>query len=90
MGKLVKFNPPPGVWKNGSSYEAQGRWHDSNLVRWKDGRDPKPSLFCIDSQSVEGDEGLDQKGTDGNKKVKGRKRHIITGVLGLSYSSKCQ
>ena len=38
MGKLVKFNPPPGVWKNGSSYEAQGRWHDSNLVRWKDGR----------------------------------------------------
>ncbi len=38
MGKLVKFTPPPGVWKNGTAYEAQGRWHDCNLVRWKDGK----------------------------------------------------
>ena len=38
MGKLVKFTPPPGVWKNGTAYEAQGRWHDCNLVRWKDNK----------------------------------------------------
>jgi hypothetical protein len=38
MGKLVKFTPPPGVWKNGTAYEARGRWHDCNLVRWKDGK----------------------------------------------------
>ena len=38
MGKLVKFTPPPGVWKNGTAYEAKGRWHDCNLVRWKDGK----------------------------------------------------
>ena len=38
MGKLVKFTPPPGVWKNGTAYEARGRWHDCNLVRWRDGR----------------------------------------------------
>ena len=38
MGKLIKFTPPPGVWKNGTAYEAKGRWHDCNLVRWKDGK----------------------------------------------------
>ena len=54
-------------------------------IRLKDNRDPKPSLFCIDSQSIEGDVNLDQKGTDGNKKIKGRKRHIVTDVLGLIF-----
>ena len=38
MGKLVPFQPPPGVYKNGTPYEAKGRWSDCNLVRWKDGR----------------------------------------------------
>ena len=41
--------------------------------------------MCIDSQSVDGDVNLDQKGIDGNKKVKGRKRHIVTDVLGLIF-----
>ena len=38
MGKLVPFQPPPGVFKNGTAYQAKGRWSDCNLVRWKDGR----------------------------------------------------
>ena len=38
MGKLIPFQPPPGVWKNGTPYQAKGRWTDCNLVRWKDGR----------------------------------------------------
>ena len=38
MAKLVPFQPPPGVWANGTAYEAKGRWNDSNLVRWKNGR----------------------------------------------------
>ena len=38
MGKLVPFQPPPGVYKNGTPYQAKGRWSDCNLVRWKDGR----------------------------------------------------
>ena len=37
MGKLVPFQPPPGVFKNGTPYQAKGRWSDCNLVRWKDG-----------------------------------------------------
>ena len=54
-------------------------------IRLKDDRDPKPSLFCIDSQSVEGYVNLDQKGTDVNKKVKGRKRPVVPDVLGLIF-----
>jgi putative transposase len=59
--------------------------HLNNKIRLSHGRDTNPSLFCIDSQSVHGDVNLDQKGTDGHKKVKGRKRHIVTDVLGLIF-----
>jgi transposase len=53
------------------------------LTRTKAGRNPTPSLVCIDSQSVKGDVNCVDKGIDGNKKVVGRKRHIVTDVLGL-------
>ena len=52
-------------------------------VRILEGRDENPSLLCIDSQSVKGDINLAEKGIDGFKKVKGRKRHIAVDVLGL-------
>jgi hypothetical protein len=32
---LVKLEFPPGVYSHGTEYEATGRWHDSNLVRWQ-------------------------------------------------------
>ena len=28
---------PPGVWRNGTQYQAAGRWYDTNLVRWVNG-----------------------------------------------------
>jgi hypothetical protein len=34
---LIPIKLPPGVFANGTAYEAQGRWRDANLVRWKDG-----------------------------------------------------
>ena len=52
-------------------------------VREKEGRKKTPSLVCIDSKSVKGDINLEAKGIDGNKKVKGRKRHIVVDVVGL-------
>ena len=67
-----------------NSFEKINSYLNIN-IRIKEGRDPKPSLLCIDSQSVDGDVNLDQKGIDGNKKVKGRKRHIVTDVLGLIF-----
>ena len=52
-------------------------------VRTRSGRHKEPSLICIDSQSIKGDVNLQESGIDGNKKVKGRKRHIAVDVLGL-------
>jgi len=34
---LVPIKLPPGVYRNGTEYQAAGRWYDANLVRWFEG-----------------------------------------------------
>jgi putative transposase len=46
-------------------------------------REPTPSAACIDSQTVKTTELGGEHGYDGNKKIDGRKRHIIVDTLGL-------
>ena len=52
-------------------------------VRVKKGRQISPSLGLVDSQSVKTASVTTEKGIDGNKKVNGRKRFILTDTLGL-------
>ncbi len=52
-------------------------------VRTKLGRDPTPSGGCIDSPSAKTASGGAAVGTDGAKRVRGRKRHVVTDTLGL-------
>ena len=34
---LIPLQIPPGVYRNGTDFEASNRWHDANLVRWHNG-----------------------------------------------------
>jgi putative transposase len=52
-------------------------------VRVSEGRDPEPSAAILDSQSVKIAGNGDDVGFDGNKRIKGRKRHIAVDILGL-------
>jgi len=52
-------------------------------VRVKKGKQKCPSLGLVDSQSVKTASVTTEKGLDGNKKVNGRKRFILTDTLGL-------
>lgn len=48
------------------------------------GREPTPSAACIDSPSVKTPEiGGNERGDDGGKQIKGRKRQLLVDTLGL-------
>src|SRR3954447_6149500 len=72
-------------------------WRDSRLwetlnhllvmrARELEGREASPTAGVTDSQSVRTTESGGLSGYDAGKKIKGRKRHIVTDTLGLIYS----
>ena len=37
MPNPIPLKLPPGMFRNGTKYQSQGRWYDGDLVRWADG-----------------------------------------------------
>jgi transposase len=83
------FPPKSTVYFYFQRFSQDGTWariHDALYVECRDleGREAQPSAAIIDSQSVKtGPNACETVGYDAGKKIKGRKRHILTDTLGL-------
>ena len=74
-----------GYWDR---FHRDGVWADAAAVltpaaRARLGKSPAPSTGIVDSQSVTSGPQRGERGVDGNKKVKGIKRHLLTCSLGF-------
>jgi transposase len=83
------FPPRSTVYGYFRAWIAAGVWahiHDVLYRRTREleGRDESPTAAIIDSQSVKTSaEAREMVGYDAGKRIKGRKRHLVTDTLGL-------
>jgi putative transposase len=88
------FPPLKTVFHYFRRWRIDGIWERMNRVlrqrlREKLGREPEPSAGIVDAQSIKTTgAGGEQRGFDGDKKVRGRKRHILVDTEGLVIEAR--
>ena len=89
-----EFPPWKTVFHYFRRWRLDGIWEALNhamreRLRARLGRDPQPSAGIVDSQSVKTTGvGGEQRGFDGGKKVRGRKRHLLVDTEGLVVEAR--
>ena len=89
-----EFPPWKSVYYHFRKWTNSGIWFLLNkklreIIRLKRSRSRYSKAVCIDSQSVKTLFGVGAVGFDGNKKVKGRKRHFLVDSIGLLIAVCC-
>jgi putative transposase len=82
------FPPKSTVYDYFAQWRADGTWDHflrilATALRVEAAKETTPSLVIIDSQSVKTVGQAGEHSYDGNKKINGRKRHILVDTLGL-------
>jgi transposase len=88
-----EFPPYTTVQRFFYGWRDDGTWRRINHhllldAREAMGREASPSAGVIDSQSVKTTEAGGPRGYDAGKKIKGRKRHILTDTNGLLFTAR--